>query len=98
MVDIDEAEIVHVLQQKMAGIVKNIAARMIVRERKEALECRAVVQILRRMQLEAKVDAGRVERIEHRPPAARQFAKAFVDQTRRRRRIGIEIAARAANR
>ena len=98
MVDVDEAEIVHVLQQKMAGVVKDIATRMIVRESKEALECRAVVQILRRVQLKAKVDAGRIECIEHRPPAARQFTKAFVYQIRPAPADRDRNRARAANR
>ena len=91
MVEIDEAEVIHVLQQEVAGIVIQIAARVVVREFQKAFERDAVMEILGRMQFETEVDAGLVERIEHRPPAPHQLAKAFVDQAGRRRRIRIEI-------
>jgi hypothetical protein len=48
------------------------------------------VQILARMQLEAEIDAGVVECVQDRPPAARELVERVFDQTGRSRWIGIE--------
>ena len=56
----------------MAWIVENVAARMVVHQRKKTLEGDAVVQIFPRMQFKADVHPLLVEGIQNRPPAGRQ--------------------------
>ena len=91
MIAVDEAEIVEVLQQQVAGVVLQRQPRVAAQFFQQALEGHAVVEILPRMQLEAQVGARSIERVENRPPAAGQFGEAGIDQPRRHRRIGIQI-------
>src|SRR5579859_4529595 len=90
MVMIDEGQIIHMLQDHMAGIVEDVGARMIGNSSQEPLEGHAVMQILARMQLEAKIDSGLVESVQDRFPALAQFGEALLDQTGRTLRPGIE--------
>ena len=70
VIEVDEAEIVELLQQEMARIVEDLAARVIADALQEHLEARAVVQVLARMDLEAQIDAGGIERVEDRASSA----------------------------
>ena len=51
----------------------------------------AVVQVFRRVDLEADVDPLRVERVEDRSPAAGELVEPVLDQPVGPLRIGIEI-------
>src|SRR4051794_9279324 len=75
----------------MAGIVQQVAAPMVMREVQKTFEGDAVVEVFGGMQLEAEIDAGFLEHIEDRPPAPDQLAKTLVDQTRRCRRVGVDV-------
>ena len=57
VIDVDEAEIIHPLLDEMAGVVIDVAARVIADSVEEHLERVAVEHILGRMDLEAEVDA-----------------------------------------
>ena len=76
VIEIEEGKIVQLLQHHVAWIVENVGARMIVDGGEKALEGRAVVQVFAGMQFEAGVDAGLVEGVQNRQPAARSSAKA----------------------
>ncbi|MNY28914.1 hypothetical protein D3C86_1629220 [compost metagenome] len=75
MVDVDKGQIIHLLQQHVAGIVENRAARMVIDQREKALKRHAVVQIFPRMQLKTEIHAVLIKAIQNRPPAIRQLAK-----------------------
>ncbi|MNN13841.1 hypothetical protein D3C81_1268870 [compost metagenome] len=64
---------------------------MVVHHFEEALEGRAVVQVLARVDLEAQVHAAGVEGIQNGAPAATEFGERFFHQTWRTLRPGIEI-------
>ena len=66
VIDVDEVQVVELLQHEVAGIVQDIAARVVVHALQEHLEGDAVVQILTRMDLVAEVDARLVEGIQDR--------------------------------
>src|SRR5918996_861317 len=70
MVDVDEAEVIELLQQKVAWIVVDAAARMVADPLEKHLEGRAVHQVLARMDLVADVDAMLVEHVQDRLPAS----------------------------
>ena len=56
----------------------------------KAFERRAVMQVLARMNLEAEVDAGFIERVQDRSPAPRQFRKSLLDKAGRTGRPWID--------
>ena len=74
----------------MRRVVVDAAALVAVELVEEALERRAVEQVLARMELEADVDALLVVRVEDRPPALGEFVERGVDQAFGPRRPGIE--------
>ena len=90
VIEIEKSQIIQLLQNHVAGIVKNVGARMISDSGEKALEGRAVVQVFAGMQLEAYIHARFVEGIQDRQPAPPQFLERFVDQPRRPLRPGIE--------
>ena len=55
MEDVDKGQIVHLLEQHMARIKEDVAARMVIHQRQKTLEGHAVVQIFPGMQLKADV-------------------------------------------
>src|SRR6266436_3482636 len=67
---------------------------MIANARQEHLECRAIENVLARMDLKAKVDAGLVISIEDRLPAPGELVECRFDQTRWPLRPRIEIGPR----
>ena len=91
VIGVDEAEIIHALLDEMAGVVIDVAARMIADALEEHFERVAVEQILGRMNLEAEIDARRIIGVEDRLPAARLFVETFLDQPGGPLRIGIEV-------
>ncbi len=91
MIDIDEVEIVEHLQHEVRRVIEHVATGMIIDPLQKHLEGDAVMQILTRMDLIAKIDAGLVEGVEDRPPALRQFIECCFHQTRRPLRPGVEI-------
>ncbi len=60
----------------MAGVVEDVGARMAAHLVQEALEGRAVVQVLARMDLVAAIDALVLEDVQDRLPATASSAKA----------------------
>ncbi len=98
VITIDEAEIIHVLQQHVAGIVEDLRARVMVDEGQESLEGGAVVQVLAGMELETQLDAGTVRLVEQWAPAPRQFVEGACDQPRGVWRIRIKERPRQAAR
>src|SRR5208337_4425388 len=62
VVDVDEFEIIELLQHEVRRIVVDRAALVALDRVEEALECRAVEQVLAGMELVADVAAGVVER------------------------------------
>lgn len=64
--------VVHLLQQHMARVVENVAARVIIHQRQKTLKRHPVVQVFPRMQLKADVYALFIEGIQNRPPAGCQ--------------------------
>ena len=91
VVDVDEAEVVELLQQEMAGVVVDAAARMIADPLEEHLEGGAVDQVLARVDLVAEVDAVLLEDVEDRLPAPGQLVEGGLDQPGRARRPGIDV-------
>jgi hypothetical protein len=57
----------------------------------EHLVAHAVVQVFARVDFVAHVHACRVEGIEDRAPAAREFVEGFLDESRRARRPRVEV-------
>src|SRR5208282_6200089 len=73
MVEIDKLQVVELLQHKMAGIVKQVAAGMLAHTFQEHFKRRAIVQILPRVNFKTKIDPGIVKRIKDRDPPFREF-------------------------
>ena len=90
MIEIEKGQVIQLLQDHVAGIVKNVGARMISDSAEKSLIGRSVVQVFSGMQLEARVHTGFIECIQDRQPAPPQFLERFVDQPRRPRRPRIE--------
>jgi len=80
MVNIEKADIIHLLQVQMAGVIEDRRARVMIDRREEPLERDAVVEVLAGVKFIAQVDAVISAGIEDRPPAAGQFGKALLDQ------------------
>jgi hypothetical protein len=91
VVSVDEAQVVDLLQQQVARVVQDLRARVVIHHVEEALEGRAVVQILARVDLEAQVHAARIEGIQDGAPATAQFGEGLLHQSRRALRPRIEI-------
>ena len=90
MVAIDEAEVVQMLEQKVAGIVVDLHPWVVVDAAEETLERRAIVQILPGVKFEAEVDIGTIGLLEQRAPTPREFVEGAFDQPLGSRRIGIK--------
>ena len=65
VIDIDEIEMLELLQHKMAWVVKNIGANVVLHLIEEHFESRPVMQILARVQFIANIDAVAIELIEN---------------------------------
>src|ERR1700756_2644014 len=79
VIKIQVLEIIELLQNEMAGIEKEVAARMIADAIEEHFERRAIVQIFARVNLETELDACCVKRIQDWLPASRQFVEGGFD-------------------
>src|SRR5690554_2086020 len=80
MIDVDKRQVVQLLQQKVAGIVQDIGARVVAHGFQKTLEADSVVQVFAGMQLVADVYAGRIEGVQYGQPATRQLGKRFLHQ------------------
>ena len=88
---IDVGEIIERLQHEMAGIVHDVAAPVAVNALQEHLERQPVVQVLRRVDLVAEVDAAGVEGVEDGSPAPGQLVEAVLDQAVGPLRVRVEV-------
>ncbi len=91
VVAVDEAQVVHLLQQQVAGVVQDLRARVVVHHVEEAFKGRAVVQVLAGVDLEAQVHAAGVEGIQDRAPAAAEFGEGCIHQPGGALRPGVEV-------
>ena len=80
-VDVDKVEVIHLLEHEVAGIVEDVASRVIVETFRKHFESDTVVQILSRMDFETKVDSLLVKGIQNRSPPPRQLVECRVNQT-----------------
>ena len=94
MVEVDERDVVQSLLDEVAGVIIDIAARMIADGGEELLERLAVENVLARVQLKPDVDAGFVEGVEDRRPTPGEFAERGFDEMARSLRPGIDIGPR----
>src|SRR5271163_649174 len=90
VVDVDEFEIVELLQHEVRRVVVDRTALVAADRVEEALEGRAVEQVLSRMELVANVDARVVEGVEDRFPALRKLFERGLDQPGRALRPGVD--------
>src|SRR5260221_683125 len=91
MVDIDEAEIVELLQHEVAGVVEDLAARVIADAGEEPLEGDAVMEILAGMDLVAEIDPGLVEGIQNWRPPRGELVERGLDEAGGTLRPRVEI-------
>src|SRR5262245_56316905 len=91
VIDVNVFQIVELLQDEVAGIVKNIAALVPANGLGENFEGDAVVQVLAGMDFETEVDADRVKNVENWSPAFCELVKGSLDQPRRTLRPRVEI-------
>src|ERR1019366_4204761 len=80
VIKIEEFKIVHLLQNHVAWVVKDICTSMVFDNRKKPIKCGAVMQVFAGMQLIADVDARFVEHIKYRQPSPAQFSERLIDQ------------------
>ena len=80
VVEVDVFEIVELLQDEVARVEKNVAARMIFHAVEEHFEAGAVVKIFAGVDFEAEVDADFVEFVEDRSPAFGEFVEGSFDE------------------
>ena len=91
MVQVDERDVVQSLLDEMAGVIIDIAARMIADCVEELLERLAVENLLAGVQLKPKVDAGFVEGVEDGRPTPGELGESRFDEMARALRPGIDI-------
>ena len=94
VIEVDVFEIVELLDHKVAGVEKDVAARVIVHALEEHFEGDAVVEIFARVDFEAKVDVGFVESVEDGAPPGGEFVEGSFDQARRALRPRVQIGPR----
>src|ERR1700754_377797 len=80
VIDVDELQVVHLLQNHVAGVEKDGGARVVPHRLEKALEGGAVVEILAGVEFIADIDAGLVESIEDGSPTLPEFREGFLDQ------------------
>ena len=83
VIDIQEAQIIHLLQDHVARIVEYVRPLMPSHHFKKPVEGCAIVQVLARMQFVANIHARLIKRVENRLPAPTQLLKRLIDQPRR---------------
>jgi hypothetical protein len=94
VIKIYELEIVELLQQKMAGVVEQVAARVLPNAIQKHFERRSIVQVLARMNFKTEIDSGFVKGVEDRKPSLCKFIEGGFDQTGGALRPGIDIGPR----
>ena len=91
MVDVDEGEVVHLLQEEVRRVVIDVAALVAAQRVEEHLEGGAVEHVFARMDLVTDVDAVILVDVEDGLPAPGEFAEGFLDQPGGALREGVEI-------
>ncbi|MNT55279.1 hypothetical protein D3C72_1925040 [compost metagenome] len=76
---------------QMAGVIQDMATRVIANLPQKALKGHTVMQILPWVQFIAKVDTDVVKSIEDRPPTLCQLPEGFLQQQRIVRWPGVKI-------
>ena len=94
VVEVDERQIVHRLQQKVRRVVVDPRARMVCDGGQEPLPACPVKDIFAGVQFKPDVDAGIVIGVQDRQPAAGQFGKGGLNQACRALRPGVQIGER----
>src|SRR5258708_21876217 len=82
VIEIDVLQIIKLLQNKMAGIKEDVAARMIAGALEKHFERHAVVQVFARMNLEAEIHSSSVKLVQNGLPARGQFVEGGFDPPR----------------
>src|SRR5579885_2744146 len=91
MIVVDVGEVVELLENKVARVIKNIAARMIADAVEKHFERFAVMEVFARMDLVTEIDPSRVESVEKRPPAFGELIEGSFNQSLRPLRPGIHV-------
>ena len=94
VIEVDVFEIVELLDDEVARIVEEVAARVIVEALEKHFERHAVVEIFAGVDLEAEVDVGFVERVKDGAPASGQFVEGGLDEAGGALRPRVEIGPR----
>ena len=81
MVNIDKRQIVQLLQNKVAWIVKNIGTRVVVNLRQKPFERYSIVEVFTWVYLVTTIHTVLVEHVKNGTPATRQLLKSFVDDS-----------------
>ena len=79
-VDVDEADVVHALQDEMRGVVVDVDAGVVSGGFEEAFKGGAVVGVLAGVEFVGEVDAVLVGEVEDGLPAAREFGEGLFDE------------------
>src|ERR1035437_1580988 len=94
VVDVEESQVIHLLQDHVARVVEDGSARMPANHIQKPLKGSAVVQVLAWVQFKAQIYTGLVKLAKDRQPAPPQFLEGLVDQSRRPLRKRIKIRPR----
>ena len=91
VIEVDVFEVVELLQNEMARVEEDVAARMIFHAVEEHFEAGAIVEIFAGVDFEAEVDADVVEFVEDRVPALGEFVEGGFDEAGGALRPGIHV-------
>src|SRR5678815_4013542 len=80
VVDVDELQVVQTLLDEVAGVIVDVAARVIVDFLQEPLEGHAIKEIRRGVDFEAEVHAFAVGVVQDRSPDPRKLVEPFLDK------------------
>ena len=94
VIEVDVFEIVELLDDEVARIVEEVAARVIVEALEKHFEGDAVVEIFAGVDLEAEIDVGFVEGVEDGAPAGGQFVEGGLDEAGGTLRPRVEVGPR----
>ena len=91
VIEVDVLEIVELLDDEVARIVEEVAARVIVEALEKHFESDSVVEIFTGVDLEAEVDVGFVEGVEDWTPAGGEFVEGSLDESSGALRPWVEV-------
>src|SRR6202041_1200567 len=90
MIEVDKPQVIHLLKNHVARIVKNVRALVPINGAQEAFKGGSIMEVFAGMQLVAEIDASLVEDVENREPATAEFREGFLDKTQWALRPRIE--------